>query len=209
MQLKGLSEKLKFNFVSGDLELIENEENRDKAPLRRDRQDEAALSKAVVVKKKLETQLKSIIKTHSAKNASRINSRLNEPSKISFKEVENPRSRKDELLKQVGNHSFKDIQLIEIDPLNRSQRDTSQEVPVLDTTYKVNVLKKPFSMKWLYYRRLSLFLQSELYNEFKLGMILHQCQLLNNQHNKAENKLIKFIKIEIDKELIEMNFNPL
>jgi hypothetical protein len=200
--------------VSGDLELIESEEKSDnKTPLRRDRPDETAYSKAVVVKKKLETQLKSIIKNHSAKNASsRLNSRLNnEPSKISFKEADNPRSRKDELLKQVDNHSFKDIQLIEIDTLNKSQRDASQEaaVPVLDNTYKVNVLKKPFSMKWLYYRRLSLFLQSELYNEFKLGMILHQCQLLTNQYNKVENKLIRFVKIEIDKELIEINFNPL
>lgn len=167
--------------MSGDLELID-----DSAPEDNDRQQEVNKSEnvygnAVVVKKKLETQLKSIIKTHSAAHPNR----NVEHSRISF--IDLPRlksSKKDEILiKQVDNHSFKDIDLIQIQPsipidkieFKNSKNDSL--IPVLNTTYKVNVLKKPFSMKWLFFRRLSLFLQSDLYNEFKLAMILSQCQV--------------------------------
>ena len=169
---------MKFNFVSGDLELIDKSEN-ESLLSNGDISKDPAYCKAGVVKKKLETQLKSIIKTHSAVNSNK------NVDHISF--VENlPRlksSKKDDLLiKQVDNHSFKDIDLIDIQPSIpidkiefKNKNDPS--IPVLNTTYKVNVLKKPFSMKWLFFRRLSLFLQSDLYNEFKLAMILLQFQV--------------------------------
>jgi hypothetical protein len=196
-----LSEKLKFNFVSGDLELIEdsNENISNKSVINGKRElsanEQVAYGQAAVVKKKLENQLKSIIKTHSGfnnnVNSSRLNSRLNnQPSRISFKDIDlhnikSARKEKEDLLKhQVENHSFKDIDLIEIqsciDQIEFKSKNES-EIPVLNNTYKVNVLKKPFSMKWLFLRRLSLFLQSELYNEFKLGMLLLQCQILNSE----------------------------
>lgn len=166
--------------MSGDLELIDDsveDGDENKTPLRK--RDLEPYGKAFNVKKRLETQLKSIIKTHSASNQ-----RLNEHSKISFDLPRIKSSKKEDLLKQVANHSFKDIDLIKIQPCSEQIDFRTVDVPVLNTTYKVNVLKKPFSMKWLFFRRLSLFLQSDLYNEFKLAMILLQCQILDNESSK-------------------------
>jgi hypothetical protein len=95
-------------------------------------------------------------------------------------------SRQSELFRQVTSHSFKDIDLIKIESriepseLKDPVASAQAKIPVVKTRYHVNVLKKPYSMKWLRNRRLILFLQSELYNEFKLGMILAQLAKFNN-----------------------------
>jgi hypothetical protein len=119
---------------------------------------------------------------------------------------------------QVNNHSFKDIDLIpiesRIDPsdLKDPKHAIESKIPVLNTKYMVNVLKKPYSMKWLRNRRLTLFLQSELYSEFKLAMILCQFSLFNNDLIKAipqsELKKIRYIQVELEKELVDMQLNP-
>ena len=164
-----------------------------------DTNDAAPTSTAQVVKKKLETQLKSIIrqsstnstpsnqnfKSFSSMNHNTINneSHLDEEIKRIEKTYEH---RRKELFNQINNHSFKDIDLIRIEsriePSDLKDLKAAQEakIPKVNTIYNVNVLKKPYSMKWLRYRRLTLFLQSELYSEFKLAMILSQFGLFNN-----------------------------
>jgi hypothetical protein len=99
--------------------------------------------------------------------------------------------KRSELFKQVNSHSFKDIDLIKIEPriepteLKDPVASAQAKIPVVKTRYTVNVLKKPYSMKWLRNRRLVLFLQSELYNEFKLGMILAQLAKFNKEYCKT------------------------
>jgi hypothetical protein len=97
-------------------------------------------------------------------------------------------SKRSELFKQVNSHSFRDLDLIKIEPriepseLKDPVASAQAKIPVVKTRYTVNVLKKPYSMKWLRNRRLVLFLQSELYNEFKLAMILAQLAKFNNEY---------------------------
>lgn len=154
-------------------------------------------STAEVVKKKLETQLKSIFRQPSSSNSSNLDNRpiksnlsiRNNESKFDeqFNRIEKSSEiRKKEMLNQINNHSFKDIELIRIEsriePTDLKDIKASKEakIPKVNTLYNVSVLKKPFSMKWLRSRRLTLFLQSELYSEFKLAMILAQFGLFNN-----------------------------
>lgn len=169
-----LGERVKFNFVSGDLEYIDNDSSTGKGneikDLIKNRLDRPLIRQvqttAELVKKNLEFQLKSIIKNNTDCSET---------------------DREREILVQAGNHAFKDLDLIPIescfepsalkDPLAAAQ----SKIPILKTRYSVNVLKKPFSMKWLRYRRLTLFLQSDLYSEFKLAMILAQCAMFNNE----------------------------
>ena len=162
-------------------------------------------STAEVVKKKLETQLKSIFKQPSSGS-----SLSNQPIKSSLSMYTNnnnqtradeevnriektSESRKKELLNQVNNHSFKDIELIRIESrieptdLRDLKAAHDAKIPKVNTLYNVNVLKKPYSMKWLRNRRLTLFLQSELYSEFKLAMILAQFSLFNKDAGRALN----------------------
>ena len=200
------------------------------------------------VKKKLETQLKSIIKNRASTQTpqnpklpsalSSINPNLTTTSRLtndtsallalydrphtdmSFtnKNRTSSANRRREMYNQVNNHSFKDIDLIpiesRIDPsdLKDPKHAIESKIPVVNTKYMVNVLKKPYSMKWLRNRRLTLFLQSELYSEFKLAMILSQFSLFNNDLIKAipqsELKKIRYIQVELEKELVDMQLNP-
>ncbi len=154
-------------------------------------------STAEVVKKKLETQLKSIFRQPSSSSSANLDNRpiksnlsiRNNESKFDeqFNRIEKSNEiRKKEMLNQINNHSFKDIDLIRIEsriePTDLKDIKASKEakIPKVNTLYNVSVLKKPFSMKWLRSRRLTLFLQSELYSEFKLAMILAQFGLFNN-----------------------------
>ena len=180
---------MKFNFVTGDLELIEEHTKDEKdaesvnssdtlrnlvksarikqKPLGR------AASTAETVKKSLETQIKSIIKSHSLKNE--------ETNRKSTAKS----NRRQKLLKQAENHSFKATDLVPIQALIQPSElkdpkaAAKAKIPVVKTKYKVKILKKPFSMKWLRNRRLSLFLQSDLYHEFKLALLLTQFEPIN------------------------------
>lgn len=187
LQNPSLGECVKFNFVSGDLEYIDCDnstkrvnEFKDLIKTGLDRPtNKQVQTTAELVKKKLEFQLKSIIKKNHDGS-------------------EEERER--EILAQAGNHAFKDLDLIPIesrleisdlkDPLAAAQ----SKIPILKTRYSVNVLKKPFSMKWLRYRRLTLFLQSDLYSEFKLAMILAQCAIFNNESSFKKFILFKYMK---------------
>lgn len=167
-----LGEQVKFNFVSGDLEYVDTDncekKDNDIKDLIKTGLDRPSLrhvsTTAEMVKKNLEFQLKSIIKKNGSET-----------------------DRQRELLAQAANHAFKDLDLItigsHIEPsdLKDPKAAAESKIPVVKTRYSVNVLKKPFSMKWLRYRRLTLFLQSELYSEFKLAMILAQCAMFNNE----------------------------
>ena len=85
----------------------------------------------------------------------------------------------------VWSHSFRDLDLIAIEAridtasLKDPKAAAEQRIPKINTNYAVSALKKPFSLKWLRNRRLNLFMQSELYNEFKLAMIIAQFALFN------------------------------
>ena len=266
----GLGEKVKFNFMSGDLELIEGDEkdknekmeissqiaaeegmkNLVKNKLEKPHKSAELRSTAEGVKSRLESQLKSILRSASRANftstttttnpqpittvanssmsvskaesfssntspvPARSNSELSNKSEKILKNRapsgalnrapsataasnDQPRSarlksamRRQELFKQVNSHSFKDIDLIPIEPriepteLKDPIASVQAKKPIVNTRYLVNVLKKPYSMQWLRNRRLVLFLQSELYNEFKLAMILAQLAKFNNEYCK-------------------------
>ncbi|RNA26889.1 regulator of G- signaling 22 [Brachionus plicatilis] len=199
-----LGERVKFNFVSGDLEYIDTDDSPEKdndiKELIRKGYDRPSpkqvTTTAEMVKKNLEFQLKSIIKKNPDGSET---------------------DREREILAQAGNHAFKDLDLIRIEsrlePTNLKDpvAASHSKIPIVKTRYSVNVLKKPFSMKWLRYRRLTLFLQSELYSEFKLAMVLAQCAMFNNEIKLKEQdvvKKLKLIKLEIDDELLEMELNP-
>jgi hypothetical protein len=69
-------------------------------------------------------------------------------------------------------------------------------------------------MKWLRNRRLTLFLQSEYYNEFKLAMIFSQFGLFNNDLgrnvvDKSSKKRISYVQVKLDDDLVNMKLNPL
>lgn len=217
-----LGERVKFNFASGDLEYIDTDDSPEKdndiKELIRKGYDRPSpkqvTTTAEMVKKNLEFQLKSIIKKNPDGSET---------------------DREREILAQAGNHAFKDLDLIRIEsrlePTNLKDpvAASHSKIPIVKTRYSVNVLKKPFSMKWLRYRRLTLFLQSELYSEFKLAMVLAQCAMFNNESifnaffylkkflfflqvklkEQDVVKKLKLIKLEIDDELLEMELNPL
>ena len=154
---------------------------------------------ALFTKKNLETQLKSIIKTNPMPHAARsLTTNLNtdaksssflEKSITSLNNNDLYSNRQKELLSQVENHSFKDLNLIPIKPntadesIRRRNQVVEIKIPTIKNTYNVKVLKKPFSMKWLNSRRLSLFLESDYYNEFRLAMLLTQIDLDNESGN--------------------------
>ena len=209
---------MKFNFVSGNLEIIEDdndEANKNETEIKssekqtetqasndNDEEDEkiqllkrfdkppasGVTSTAEVVKKKLETQLKSIFRQPSSSSTrsairsapSNLSIQYNNETKVDdqFSREKTNEIRKKEMLNQINNHSFKDIDLIRIEsriePTDLKDIKAAKEakIPKLNTLYNVNVLKKPFSMNWIRSRRLTLFLQSELYSEFKLALIL-------------------------------------
>lgn len=125
---------------------------------------------------------------NSNKQRSNSNSRINaHHNLLAGSSILNRRS---EMFKQVNSHSFRDIELIKIEPriepteLKDPVASAQAKLPVVNTRYMVNILKKPFSMKWLRNRRLILFLHSELYNEFKLAMMLAQLAKFNNEYCK-------------------------
>ena len=146
------------------------------------------------VKQKLKTQLKSIIKTHPTPARRRsMSTSVCTMNKDYEHDLYRFTNRQSELLKQVQNHSFKDLSLIEIKPnLMSSLEAVEAEIPVVDNTYQVKILKKPYSMKWLNNRRLSLFLQSDIYNEFKLAMLLSQYELYTSPCTD-EQRMYSFI----------------
>lgn len=216
-----LVEKVKFNFVSGDLELIENElesasqiisarsetKESDKIILKPKIGKQSPLPKpqstAEFVKKKLEGQLKSIIKKAPTSSNGRMSSKSNKSYKSTKSEKhEIAEAKNKQMFEQVNKHSFKDLDLIKIESaieptdLKDPKATAEAKIPVLKTRYSVNVLKKPFSMSWLRYRRLTLFLHSELYSEFKLAMILAQFALFNNESKLIFN-LFNLRKLEI------------
>lgn len=192
--------------MSGDLELIENEfenssifkedyEATDRTESKNfvtskhtDRVPKRPESTAEHVKKKLETQLKSIIKKTPRNQLLPVNGRLSSISKNETIDLKVQSSDKNhQILKQIDNHSFKDINLIKIESsiepseLKDPIATAESKIPVLKTRYSVNVLKKPYSMKWLRNRRVTLFLHSEFYSEFKIAMVLAQFALFNNE----------------------------
>jgi hypothetical protein len=57
---------------------------------------------------------------------------------------------------------------------------SESKISIINSQYNVKILKKPQSMKWLRVRRLSLFLQSNFYSEYKLAKLLSQCKLNTN-----------------------------
>ena len=138
-----------------------------------------AISTAETVKKNLKSQLKIIIKNHSSIHPT-LDASANSPRKSSTKIM------RSNLLKQVDNHSFKSSEIFPIQsiikPSNlKDPKAISQaKIPSVKTKYQVKIIKKPYSMKWLHNRRLSLFLQSDLYHEFKLGMLLAQFEPIND-----------------------------
>lgn len=126
------------------------------------------------VKKKLENQIKTIIKIHDKEN-----------DRISVKSARHPTSFK-VISKEAINHSFKYIELVPInsfiEPTDLKDPKASAEakIPIINTKYNVKILKKPQSMIWLRTWRLSLFLQSTFYNEYKIAKLLSHCKL--NSH---------------------------
>lgn len=184
-----LGERVKFNIVSGDLEYIDESDGLfDKSLTDLDKDNIKELinnkldrpvrnnpsSTAELVKKNLEVQLKSIIKKTQNVKTPNLDA-------LDFKEQE--------ILSQAYNHSFKDIDLVRIESrlepseLRDPKAAAESKIPTLKTRYSVNILKKPFSMDWLKTRRLTLFLQSELYSEFKIAMILAQFAMFNKESN--------------------------
>ena len=142
-------------------------------------------------------KLKSIIKKQPFNDVNRSLSYGNTRSRAflsnsvsNIDEYDKYTKRQKELLGQVENHSFKDIELISIKSIinEASIKDPIEawksQVEVVDNTYYVKTLKKPYSMKWLNTRRLGLFLQSDLYLEFRLANILSQCDLDNFEQSK-------------------------
>lgn len=220
-----LGEQLRFNFVTGDLELIDStppetpdsakcgsdflsqHENKSSATRRAHYENNRAIfsSTAESVKRRLETQLKSIIKKTSTpinnKSSSTPSTLIKldtiNPNRVSSDFLQTNNNNKQQqlsalatdqhqkLFDQINKHSFKDLDLIRIEAridtadLKDPKAAADARIPVVNTRYSVNALKKPFSLKWLRTRRLALFLQSELYNEFKLAMILAQFGLFN------------------------------
>jgi hypothetical protein len=228
-----LGEQLRFNFVTGDLELIDStppetpdsvkcgsdflspDENKSSATRRARYENNRAIfsSTAESVKRRLETQLKSIIKKTSTPinnkpsstpsstlikkldildiNPNRASSDFLQTNINNYKQQQlsalatDQQQHQQQLFDQINKHSFKDLDLIRIEAridtadLKDPKAAADARIPVVNTRYSVNALKKPFSLKWLRTRRLALFLQSELYNEFKLAMILAQFGLFN------------------------------
>jgi hypothetical protein len=203
--------------MTGDLELIENENNSFenngskqisiKKKLEKRSFSPGLRSTAEGVKVRVESQIKSILRNNNnsirTSNYDKINQDQEEStdlqgrsqSRVGTSSARRSLSRtrhnmgkqQEELYKQINQHSFKDIDLIKIEPriepteLKDPIASAESKIPVINTRYLVNILKKPYSLKWLRNRRLALFLQSELYNEFKLGMVLAQLAKFNNE----------------------------
>ncbi len=190
-EIKALGEILKFNSLSGDLEVIEKE----KIPSNRfsTAKKPSSTDRSQIIKRSIESQLKAIIKKQTPPPT--INPRLtygntrsraflsNSLNSIRDLETAQYTKRQQELLDQVNNHSFKDLTLIEMKSNFNEVKNPllSPTIPVLNNFYSVKTLKKPYSMKWLNARRLGLFLESELYLEFKLATLLSQYDLDNNE----------------------------
>ena len=258
-----MTEKVKYNFVTGDLEMIDGSSNnnaedlnqalkqKDQVPnntnvirmksARPSAQLPQLTSTAEGVKKKLESQLTGIIKNQqqqqpprpysSACITSRSNNNNNESRNMMYDSYLNsatirtatPRRQKSavsrQVLNEINNHSFKDIDLIKITPwiepkdLKDPKAAYEAKIPIIKNKYSVNIIKKPFSMKWLRNRRLTLFLQSEFYNEFKLAMIFAQFGLFNNDLSrnvdKSGKKRVSYVQVKLDDDLLDMKLNPL
>jgi hypothetical protein len=203
--LQTFSQRVKFNYETGELEILEeNEENynyesqnnnvnldlkeedhlndknskiekRSKTEKNILKRSSSSLSsRGENVKRSLEKKLKSIIKNHEKKSISK-----EEPKSAALSSYK-------KFSKEAFNHSFKDIELIPItsliEPSDRKDPIAASEakVSIVNTNYSVKVLKKPQSMKWLRVRRLSLFLQSSYYSEYKIAKLLSQCKLDSN-----------------------------
>ncbi len=223
------TEQLKFNFITGDLELIEeatnDHESFHSSSLRFVNKTTPILKPnetARSIKSNIEAQLKSIIKKQSEGASPRKLATSLSFGKRSFvsnslnnlSDFDMYTNRQKELLShKVDNHSFKDLDLIQIHPLINEkmikdpQEALQAQIPIVQNTYNVKVLKKPFSMRWLNARRLGLFLQSELFIEFQLAMLLsqyemdafEQSKLLNNSYmqNYQSSNMLKIINFKI------------
>jgi len=200
------TEKLKFNFVTGDLELIEEAANGNEqfqsSSLRFLNKTNPVLKPneaARSIKYNLTTQLKSIIKNQTDEITARklfSSLSLGKQSFVSYSlnnltDSDMYTRRQKELLSQkVDNHSFKDLDLIEIQPffnekiIKNPEEVLQSQIPIVQNSYSVKVLKKPYSMQWLNSRRLGLFLQSELFIEFQLAMLLSQFDIDDFEKSK-------------------------
>jgi hypothetical protein len=83
---------------------------------------------------------------------------------------------------ETRNHSFCEMQCMPIRPkfepidIKDPLGAVDSRKFVVNTKYEVQTLEKPKCIKWLRIRRLSLFLQSIFYSEYKLAKILLQCK---------------------------------
>jgi hypothetical protein len=258
-----LTEKVKYNFITGDLEMIDDPPQDDLQDMNNPviKQNQMPNNTNIVrmksakpssqlpqltstaegVKKKLQVQLTGIIKNQQEQqqpprpfSSACITNRSNETATSRNKMYETsylnstiatPRRQKSafsrQVLNEINNHSFKDIDLIKITPwiepkdLKDPKAAYEAKIPVIKNKYSVNIIKKPFSMKWLRNRRLTLFLQSEFYNEFKLAMIFAQFGLFNNDLNRnisidrSNKKRISYVQVKLDDDLLDMKLNPL
>lgn len=178
------------------MEVIEDEKQPPQTTIRfaNKPQRPKSIDKSQIIKRSIESQLKAIIKNQTP--PPNIDPRLtygNTQSRAflsnsfhNIKDFESPSQytkRQQELLSQVDNHSFKDLKLIEMKSNLKEVKNPLEKpvIPVVNSVYCVKTLKKPYSMKWLNARRLSLFLESELYLEFKLATLLSQYDLDNNE----------------------------
>lgn len=196
-------DQLKFNFLTGELELIDELKPTESSSLRFSDRKKSILKPNENVrslKHQLETQIKSIIKNNNHINKYAVNQSIpfgNIRSKSFITASMNDlgdhvsyTNRQKELLTEATNHSFKDLELFHIkstideasikDPLEAWHA----KIPIVSNTYNVKILKKPNSMRWLNSRRLGLFLQSELYIEFKLAMLFSQYDIQNAEQSK-------------------------
>ena len=178
---------VRYNFATGDIELIED--NSAAAERAADAQSPThiwssskpsqlphlnATSTADVARKKLETQLSSLMR-HKAKSSMSHADLLKAANALVGNGKGGVNTNHALLRQQIDKHSFRDLELMPIAPRNQ------QAAPVvLQNKYTVSVMKRPSSMHWLRHRRLPLFVQSELYNEFKLAAILAQFGLFSH-----------------------------
>jgi hypothetical protein len=185
--IKSFTERLIFNYESGDLEVVEKndvikpqvDDDDPYEPVNANRNDDITkriLAKrgvnerpctAMSVKRHLEYNIKSFIDQHANHTTT-------------------TKSAGNLFRRETRNHSFRAMQSIPIrsrfesidikDPAGAAE---SRKF-VVNTKYEVQTLEKPKSIKWLRIRRLTLFLQSIFYSEYKLSKILLQCKYNQN-----------------------------
>jgi hypothetical protein len=178
---KSFSERLTFNYESGDLEIIEENEVIKSANDKNQVEDHRIIHSGKIIKKIL-SKRESGERPCTAKSVKRnleynIKTFIGEHSK---------KSAFDSNRTETRNHSFREIESMaikaKIEPIDikdpRGAKDSRKFV--VNTKYEVQTFEKPKSIRWLRIRRLSLFLQSIFYSEYKLAKILLQCKFNGN-----------------------------